>query len=108
MSSVLARIFGLIEIRKADAYSQHRWRLHRRILPHVNVDTILMGHHQRAGSDLVFLCDSGRLVKGRFGNGALRFEKQERPIVYNVAITSKHKSKYTYSGLNVSLQHPYQ
>jgi hypothetical protein len=71
VSSVLRRKSGLTVVYRADADLQHRWRLHRRILPHVNVDTILMGHHQRAGSDLVFLCDSGRLVKDWSGGDGL-------------------------------------
>jgi hypothetical protein len=57
-----------LKVCRADQYSQHRWRLHGRLLPHVNVDTILVGHHQCAGSDFVFLCDSGRLVTEQSGD----------------------------------------
>ena len=66
---------GSNEVYRADAFLQHRWRLHSRLLPHVNMDTVFMGHHQCAGSDLVFLCDSGRLVKDWSEDDGLWFDE---------------------------------
>jgi hypothetical protein len=72
-----------LEVCRANEFLQHRWRLHSRLLPHVNMDTILVGHYQCAGSDLVFLCDSGRLVTEQSGDDEIMvFMKQARLIVY--------------------------
>lgn len=32
--------------------------VHRRLLPHVYLDTIHMGHHQRTGTDIILFCNT--------------------------------------------------
>lgn len=51
------------EPQKADYHQQLRRRLHSRLFPDVNVDTFLMGNHQRISADSVFFRDTRRLVK---------------------------------------------
>jgi hypothetical protein len=76
---------------------QYRRCLHRRLLWHVDMDTLLVGDHQRSCPDLVFLCDPRRLVNGPRRDGGPRFAGIAGLVVDYRSVASRNKQNRTFS-----------
>jgi len=88
LSSVYSEVPELIRL------LQYRRCLHRRLLWHVDMDTLLVGYHQCSCPDLVFLCDPRRLVNGLRRGGEAIFPGL---VVDYRSVASRNKQNRTFS-----------
>lgn len=79
------------EVYKANDHLQLGRCLHSRALPHVNMDTFLMGHHKRFGADFVFLRNTRRLMKKQAKNNGSKFREESN--VYRLRTTEQKANR---------------